>query len=232
MEPGKVENWRRKLGSTDYCTRCGKPYLVTAPAQVYCPDCAPRKLTEDRSAYVRASSGGGPRRLGTTDVCARCGEIYVVTGGKQKYCPKCAKALKQKLAKRHLGAAAICERCGGGYTVTAGSQRFCPRCASVKAAEKKRPSTPRPKKPRRPNTTALDELGEIPGNLRDLLEQYGITQSRFAIYFGVDATIVNRWCTGQRVCPPYVLAMAAKVLSLAADDVRGDAEEILASNEQ
>ena len=50
-------------------------------------------------------------------------------------------------------------------------------------------------------------------------------QSRFAEYLGLDVSTVSKWCSGKIVCRPYIIAMAAKILSLAADDVRGDAEK-------
>jgi hypothetical protein len=41
---------------------------------------------------------------------------------------------------------------------------------------------------------------------------------------GLDVSTVSKWCSGQIACRPYIIAMAAKILSLAADEVRGDAE--------
>lgn len=213
---------RRKIGATDYCVRCGKPYIITAPAQSYCPACAPTKTKEDRSLYVRASAGNEPRRLGTTDVCARCGAVYTLTGGNQKYCPACAKALLIKKASRHLGDTAICEKCGGEYTIAAGNQRFCPECSCAASVKKRRAAT-QPKR-RKPRPAPRKVPVSVPAGLRELLDLYEVPQSRFSTFIGVDATIVNRWCTGVRKCPAYVLTMAAKILSLAADEIRGEAE--------
>lgn len=36
----------RKLGSTDYCINCGKPYTVSGGLQKYCPDCAQKCVSE------------------------------------------------------------------------------------------------------------------------------------------------------------------------------------------
>ena len=81
---------------------------------------------------------------------------------------------------------------------------------------------PRRRKPHR--KTIRDGLDCVPVTFRDLLDRYDITQSRFAEYFGLDVSTVSRWCSGEIVCRPYIIAMAAKILSLAADEVRGDAE--------
>lgn len=227
MAAGRLpDGGRRKIGGTDFCVSCGKPYIITAPAQSYCPECAPIKRTEDRSAYVRVSAGNGPRRLGTTDVCARCGTIYTLTGPRQKYCPKCANALKLNISRRHLGDTATCEMCGAEYTIAAGNQRFCPRCSRVPSAIKRTVTPPR-RKPRRRKPhgkTIRDDLDCVPSTFRDLLDRYDITQSRFAEYLGLDVSTVSKWCSGKIACRPYIIAMAAKILSLAADEVRGDAE--------
>ena len=64
----------------------------------------------------------------------------------------------------------------------------------------------------------------VPDNLPALLEQYHIPQRRFALYFGIAPSVISKWCSGARGCKPYIIAMAAKVLSLAADEIRGEEE--------
>lgn len=49
----------------------------------------------------------------------------------------------------------------------------------------------------------------IPG----LLRTYGLSQSSFARYFNIPLRTVQDWCSGRRVCPPYVVAMAAEILA-------------------
>ena len=35
----QAEGKQRKIGSTDICQNCGKPYIVASPLQKWCPDC-------------------------------------------------------------------------------------------------------------------------------------------------------------------------------------------------
>jgi DNA-binding transcriptional regulator YiaG len=116
--------------------------------------------------------------------------------------------------------------CGAEYTIAAGNQRFCPRCSRVPSAIKRtvEPSRRKPRRLKPHRKTIRDDLDCVPSTFRDLLDRYDITQSRFAEYFGLDVSTVSRWCSGEIVCRPYIIAMAAKILSLAADEVRGDAE--------
>lgn len=46
-----------------------------------------------------------------------------------------------------------------------------------------------------------------------LIEMYGLTQTGFAQYFNIPLRTVQDWCGGRRSCPPYVVAMAAEILS-------------------
>lgn len=47
----------------------------------------------------------------------------------------------------------------------------------------------------------------------ELIAQHGMTQTGFARYFGIPLRTVQDWCNGRRVCPPYVVAMAAEILA-------------------
>lgn len=50
--------------------------------------------------------------------------------------------------------------------------------------------------------------------VRELIERYGLTQSAFARHFNIPLRSVQHWCLGARQCPPYLIAMAAELLSL------------------
>lgn len=50
--------------------------------------------------------------------------------------------------------------------------------------------------------------------VRELIERYGLTQSAFARRFNIPLRTVQGWCLGERDCPPYLIAMAAELLSL------------------
>ena len=47
----------------------------------------------------------------------------------------------------------------------------------------------------------------------ELLKKHGLTQTGFAQYFNIPLRTVQDWCGGRRSCPPYVVAMAAEILS-------------------
>lgn len=72
------------------------------------------------------------------------------------------------------------------------------------------------------------EAGEIPAErlallggiwdgahctIPELLKKHGLTQTGFAQYFNIPLRTVQDWCGGRRSCPPYVVAMAAEILS-------------------
>lgn len=46
----KRQGYARKLGSTDTCQQCGKPYTVASGTQRYCPDCTDAAQQQNRSA--------------------------------------------------------------------------------------------------------------------------------------------------------------------------------------
>lgn len=50
--------------------------------------------------------------------------------------------------------------------------------------------------------------------VRELIELYGLTQSAFARHFNIPLRTVQGWCLGERDCPPYLITMAAELLSL------------------
>lgn len=56
--------------------------------------------------------------------------------------------------------------------------------------------------------------GDTHCTVRELIERYGLTQSTFARRFNIPLRTVQGWCLGERDCPPYLIAMAAELLSL------------------
>lgn len=75
----------RKIGSTAYCSVCGKPYTVAGGLQKYCPDCAPKAISENikeasrewakdhkREIYQRKQNLSASRKY----VCAYCGKAF------------------------------------------------------------------------------------------------------------------------------------------------------------
>lgn len=50
--------------------------------------------------------------------------------------------------------------------------------------------------------------------VQELAQQYGLSQTDFARYFGIPLRTVQGWFNGSRSCPPYVLTMAAEILAL------------------
>lgn len=44
----------RRIGDTDICVICGKPYVICGGLQRYCPDCAPEAVRKRVNATKRA----------------------------------------------------------------------------------------------------------------------------------------------------------------------------------
>ena len=95
----------RKLGSTDFCTVCGKPYTVTSSLQRYCPDCAPEAVRElDREAskaWNRANTTADQRRevriAAIAEIpCVICGKNFVPRNNALTCSKECSKALLAK----------------------------------------------------------------------------------------------------------------------------------------
>lgn len=69
----------RPLGSIDYCTVCGKEYIVNGARQRYCPDCAPEAVRAvDREASKRWNKenldANRATKRGGEKVCVICGK--------------------------------------------------------------------------------------------------------------------------------------------------------------
>ena len=50
--------------------------------------------------------------------------------------------------------------------------------------------------------------------IREICEQYGLTQAALAQRFGIPLRTVEDWATGKRKPPPYVVAMIQRILEL------------------
>lgn len=88
----------RKLGSTDACSICGKPYTVAGGNQRYCPDCALEAIREIDRAQGRdwytanadpdqrhaARKGGAAPRY-----CMVCGAAYTTKSNARTCSPEC-----------------------------------------------------------------------------------------------------------------------------------------------
>lgn len=95
----------RKLGSTDYCTRCGKPYTVTGGLQKYCPDCADEAMRENdrnqaRQYYEDNKEQTNPvrnnKRRVKTKQCVICGKEFDANGTARNTCSEeCRKKQRQ-----------------------------------------------------------------------------------------------------------------------------------------
>lgn len=49
--------------------------------------------------------------------------------------------------------------------------------------------------------------------VRELIAMHHMTQTGFARRFGIPLRTVQAWCCGERECPPYLVAMAAELLT-------------------
>lgn len=75
----------RVLGSTDICSICGKPYIVTGGLQRYCPSCAPdavRTIDREQSrawnaAHTTPEQRKADRRAATAQIqCVICNKLF------------------------------------------------------------------------------------------------------------------------------------------------------------
>lgn len=86
----------RKIGSTAYCSICGKPYTVTGGLQKYCPDCAPAAVAENtrsasrkwaeehkKESYQRKRELNAARKY----LCAYCGKEFTPKSS-ESWCSK------------------------------------------------------------------------------------------------------------------------------------------------
>ena len=97
----------RKLGSTDYCQKCGQPYIVCSGLQRYCKDCAAIATRDNIRAHKRAynkalysdpdkrekKNSSARKDWQTERTCIICGKPFVPSSSNQKTCSdECRKA--------------------------------------------------------------------------------------------------------------------------------------------
>lgn len=93
----------RPLGSLDMCQVCGKEYIVTSGAQIYCPVCAPDAVREKvlptkRSRardHAEEQSARKKELRKESAVCAYCGALYTPTDAAVTCSEQCAKEYKR-----------------------------------------------------------------------------------------------------------------------------------------
>ncbi len=104
----KKNGTSRKIGSTDICENCGKPYIVNGGLQKYCPDCAKKILAEKvnpiKRAYAEQYRKEHPdykkaMRENAT-VCVVCGKPFTATKPTNTCSPECAAIRKKTLQKK------------------------------------------------------------------------------------------------------------------------------------
>ena len=97
----------RKLGSTDYCVVCGKPYVVNGGLQHYCPDCAPdavRALDREASKAwnqenTTAAQRKEIRKAARAEIpCAICGKMFIPHNAAITCSKECSRVLQAKSA--------------------------------------------------------------------------------------------------------------------------------------
>lgn len=98
----------RKIGSTDFCTICGKEYTVTSGNQRYCPSCAPDAIREIDREQSRnwAKENNPPEKRRTANqaaaaplTCVICGKTFA-QNPKRRGAITCSRECSQKLIKR------------------------------------------------------------------------------------------------------------------------------------
>lgn len=113
----------RKLGSTDFCQNCGKPYIVSGPIQKYCKDCAESAIRENT---LRAKREREKARAKDPEASARRHEL-------------------QREDAKHYKNIAVCMYCGKEFARTKEHRFFCSdeckansHAEAVRRASKKR----------------------------------------------------------------------------------------------
>lgn len=140
----------RKIGSTDICEMCGKPYIVMSGMQRYCKKCAPIAVAENIRSKARERTAeyykdethreekAEARRVKVFDIksCDICGLVFVPHGN-QEYCSKeCAdEALKRwnrtyydkKRARKEKKEVIFreCAICGKEFVISNPNERYC-----------------------------------------------------------------------------------------------------------
>lgn len=130
----------RKIGSTDSCEMCGKPYIVTGGLQRYCKKCAPIAIAENIRAKARErvaeyyrdethrEEKAEARRTKVFDIkaCDICGLVFVPHGN-QKYCSReCSQEARERYGAKNVEAIfRACAICGKEFAVSNRKERYC-----------------------------------------------------------------------------------------------------------
>lgn len=104
----------RKIGSTDICQRCGKPYTVEAGRQKYCKDCAEIAVAETVRAHKKAYNAERKDTIqlhkqimrSYRNVCIICGKVFDAETPRvtcSKECDKKRRKLRQDEADIRRG---------------------------------------------------------------------------------------------------------------------------------
>lgn len=95
----------RKIGSTDICVVCGKPYSVASGTQRYCPDCAPgatreadnRLSREWNAAHIDFAVRARDRQRAAADIaCVICGKAFTPTNAAVTCSAECSAELTRR----------------------------------------------------------------------------------------------------------------------------------------
>lgn len=97
-------NTARKIGSTDICQRCGKPYIVKGGLQKYCPECAPVVLKEKTEPTKRAWTANYREQnpdhkknmQKNRTICVVCGKTFTAVDRSNACSPECLAILKKQ----------------------------------------------------------------------------------------------------------------------------------------
>ena len=102
---------KRKLGSTDYCQKCGAEYTVKSGKQKYCAECAAMALAEhnrevSQQRYhennLKEKQAEQKRELKReSTVCPACGKPFTPNRANQMYCSAECRKIGGKQNKRY-----------------------------------------------------------------------------------------------------------------------------------
>ena len=103
---------KRKLGSTDYCQRCGAEYTVKSGKQKYCAECAAIVLAEhnrevskkkyhENSLKEKQAEQKRERKREST-VCPACGKPFTPNRANQMYCSAECRKIGGKKNKQYV----------------------------------------------------------------------------------------------------------------------------------
>lgn len=99
---------KRKIGSIDYCEKCGKPYTVSSGRQRYCPACAQQETANNIRTVKRKYYSDNKEKMSehkkimrdTEYVCVICGRNFKSDVPRVTCSDECAKEQKRRLQNR------------------------------------------------------------------------------------------------------------------------------------